>query len=49
VFTAGQYDCTALKDAKTQVTMGLAGTYGAGILFTAIAMLVARGKNPIDS
>jgi hypothetical protein len=46
VITAGMYDCTALKDAKRQVSIGLIGTYGAGILFTAIVMTVVRGKNP---
>jgi hypothetical protein len=44
--TAGMYDCTALKDAKKQVSIGLVGTYGAGILFTAIIMTIVRGKNP---
>jgi len=46
--TAGMYDCTALKDAKTQVSIGLVGTYGAGILFTAIIMTIVRGKNPVQ-
>jgi len=44
--TAGMYDCTALKDAKRQVSLGLVGTYGAGILFTAITMTFVKGKNP---
>lgn len=47
--TAGMYDCTALRDAKRQVSIGLVGTYGAGILFTAIAMIVVRGQNRLDS
>lgn len=46
--TAGMYDCTALRDVKKQVSIGLVGTYGAGILFTAIVMAVVKGKNPID-
>jgi hypothetical protein len=44
--TAGMYDCTALRDSKRQVSIGLVGTYGAGILFTAITMVLVRGKNP---
>lgn len=47
--TAGMYDCTALRDAKRQVSIGLAGTYGAGILFAAITMVLVRGQNPLDS
>jgi len=47
--TAGMYDCTALRDAKRQVSIGLVGTYGAGIIFTAITMALVRGKNPVDS
>ena len=47
--TAGMYDCTALKDAKKQVSIGLVGTYGAGILFTAIIMTIVRGKNPSNA
>jgi len=47
--TAGMYDCTALKDATKQVSIGLVGTYGAGILFTAIIMTIVRGKNPSNS
>lgn len=46
--TAGMYDCTALRDAKRQVSIGLVGTYGAGILFTAITMVLVRGRNPIS-
>ena len=47
--TQGMWVCTALADSKRQVTIGLVGTYAAGILFTGITMLVVRGKNPIDS
>ena len=46
--TAGMYDCTALRDAKKQVSLGLMGTYGAGILFTAITMAIVKGKNPVQ-
>jgi hypothetical protein len=45
--TEGMWLCTALAGAKTQTTIGLIGTYGAGLLFTSIVMLVVRGKDPI--
>lgn len=44
--TAGMYDCTALRYAKSKVTAGLIGTYAAGIIFTVIVMTVVRGKDP---
>ena len=47
--TAGMYDCTALRDAKRQVSIGLVGTYGTGILLTAITMAIVKGKNPVNS
>jgi len=47
--TAGMYDCTALRVSKSETTAGLIGTYGAGIIFTAIVMTVVRGRNPSDS
>ena len=47
--TAGMYDCTALRDAKRQVSIGLVGTYGAGILFTVITMYLVKGQNRLDS
>jgi len=43
--TAGMYDCTALKYARSKVTAGVIGTYAAGIIFTAIVMIVVRGKD----
>ena len=46
--TAGMYDCTALRFAKEKVTAGLLGTYGAGIIFTAIVITIVRGKNPVE-
>jgi hypothetical protein len=45
--TAGMYDCTALRDAKRQVSIGLVGTYGTGILLTGITMAMVKGKNPV--
>ena len=47
--TAGMYDCAALRVSKSETTAGLIGTYGAGIIFTAIAMFLVRGKNSVDS
>ena len=47
--TAGMYNCAALRVSKSETTAGLIGTYGAGIFFTAIVMLLVRGKNPTDS
>ena len=47
--TAGMYDCTALRYAKEQVSIGVIATYSLGILLTTVIMLIVRGKNPIDS
>jgi hypothetical protein len=49
LISAGMYDCTALRFSKEKVSAGLIGTYGAGILFTAIVMVIVRGKDPVDS
>jgi len=48
LITAGMYDCTALRYAKSKVTAGLIGTYTAGILFTGLVMMAVRGKDPVS-
>jgi len=48
LITKGMYDCTALRYAKSKVSAGLIGTYGAGILFTGIVMMIVRGKDPVS-
>lgn len=46
--TEGMYECTALKFAKEQVSIGLVATYTFGIIITAVIMLIVRGKDSMN-
>jgi len=47
--TAGMYDCTALRFSKERVSIGLAGTYGLGLILTVITMVTVSGRNPSNT
>jgi hypothetical protein len=46
--TAGMYDCTALRDSKRQVTIGLICVYGFATILAGIVITTVKGKDRVE-